>query len=77
MSGNSKHSKNNSKIYVIILGEKCMWWMYGQYCFLSYSVNKSNDVEISHYYNILKTKAKLVVFLLFTLPQNSDGQPNL
>ena len=33
----------------------------------------SNEVEISRHYNILKTKAKLLVFVLFTLAQNSDG----
>ena len=37
----------------------------------------SNNIEISRHYNILKTKAKLVVFLLFALPQNSDGPPNV
>ena len=50
MSGNSKHSKNKLKIYVIIFALKKMWWMYGQYRFLIYSVNESsyilNDVVI-------------------------------
>ena len=44
MSGNRKHSKNNLKIYVIILGNLFMWWMYGQYSFPLYSVNKSSDI---------------------------------
>ena len=34
MSGNSKHSKNNLKIYEIIFVIFFMWWMYEQYCFL-------------------------------------------
>ena len=41
ISGKKKHSKNNLKIYVIMFANFFMWCMYGQYCFLLYSVNKS------------------------------------
>ena len=88
MPGNSKHSKNNLKIYVITLTNfyvvdgRTLLFFYmsvnkSSYIYLIILLFESNSRIFRYYIIIYWNKGKISSFLLFTLPQKSDGPLNV
>ena len=57
--GNSKHMKKQFKDLCENFSPKIMWWMYGHYCFLLCSVNKSSYIYIEFCCYLIKTPTML------------------